>query len=217
VAIVWDCDGTVVDSEPIGVGVWTGVLTDLGCTPSANDWELLVGRPYPAFYDYFAQRCTLPPPQHLMDIYVERLYPALRSGLRAFDDAVAAIEVLATQGVPMAMASSSHRGRLDLMLEVVGLAERFEVTVAGDEVDAGKPEPDIYEAAAAKLGVPVRGCVAVEDTVPGVEAAQAAGMQVVGVARGARSAAELVAADLVVERLCGEQLLGLLQCDQGRK
>mgnify|MGYP001813033423 FL=1 len=216
-AIVWDCDGTVVDSEPIGIDTWTRLLMNYGCTASRADWELLVGRPYPAFYDHFAERCELPPPQDLMDVYVQRLYPALRSGLRAFADAVAAIEVLAARNIPMAIASSSYRGRLDLMLEVVGLAGKFDATVAGDEVDAGKPGPDIYEAAAAKLGVPVAGCLAVEDTAPGVEAAMAAGMRVVGVARGARSAEQLAAADVVVHTLDGEQLWDLLHRTEGRE
>ena len=97
------------------------------------------------------------------------------------------------------------------MLEVVDLAGTFEVTIAGDEVGAGKPEPDIYEAAAAGLGFPAASCLAVEDAAPGVHAALAAGMRVVGVARGARSAEQLAVADLVVEGLDGEQLWDFMQ------
>jgi HAD superfamily hydrolase (TIGR01509 family) len=205
-AVIWDCDGTVVDSEPIGIAVWTDLLTEYGCQPNEADWELLVGKPYPAFYSHFAERCELPPAQDLLDVYLQLLYPALRSGLRPFEDAVAAIDLLSGRGIPMALATSSYRERLDVMLDTVGLASRFDVTVAGDEVDAGKPEPDIYEAAAAKLGVPESSCVAIEDTVSGVAAAVAAGMRVVGVARGARSAKQLAAADLVVECLDGHQL-----------
>ena len=209
--VVWDCDGTVVDSEPIGIGVWTEVLAGLGCEPTEADWEALVGRPFPAFYEHFSQRCSLPPPAELMDIYTDRLSPALRSGLRAFDDATAVIEVLAQRQVPMAVASSSHRGRLDLMLELVGLDDRFDVTVAGDEVAAGKPDPAIYLAAAARLGYDPGDCMAVEDTVHGVRAAAAAGMQVMGVARGARLPAELSDADVVVAQLDVDQLLDFLQ------
>ncbi|MDJ0497262.1 MAG: HAD family phosphatase [Acidimicrobiia bacterium] len=215
-AIVWDCDGTVVDSEPIGIAVWTEVLADFDCESTDADWELLVGRPYPAFYAHFAGRSALPPAHELMEVYLQRLYPALRSNLRAFADAVSAIDFIAAKNVPMAIASSSYRGRLDLMLEVVGLTDRFDVTVAGDEVVIGKPEPDIYEAAAAQLGVPVASCLAVEDSAPGVEAALAAGMRVVGVARSTRSAEELSSADVVVERLYGEQLHKLLLGDEER-
>jgi HAD superfamily hydrolase (TIGR01509 family) len=210
VAVVWDCDGTVVDSEPIGIGVWTDLLLEYDCEPSTADWELLVGRPYPAFYDHFAKRCGLPAPRVLMDVYARRLYPALRAGLRAFEDAIAAIDLLADRGIPMALATSSYRERLDVMLDVVGLGGRFDATIAGDEVAAGKPAPDIYEGAAAQLGVAPGWCLAVEDTAPGVQAARAAGMPVVGVARGVRSAEQLAAADVIVERLDGEQLLDLL-------
>ena len=209
--VVWDCDGTVVDSEPIGIGVWTEVLVGLGCEPTEADWEALVGRPFPAFYEHFSARCVLPPPAELMDTYTERLYPALRSGLQAFGDAIAVIDKLAEDRVPMAIASSSHRGRLDLMLEVVGLVDRFDSTVAGDEVTTGKPDPAIYLAAAARLGYDPGDCMAVEDTVHGVRAAAAAGMRVVGVARGARVPADLSDADIVVTKLDVDQFADLLQ------
>jgi len=209
--VVWDCDGTVVDSEPIAIEIWTELLRDLGCDPTDDDWEVLVGRPFEAFHDYFSQRCKLPPIEALMDRFAARVYPVFRSQLRAFDDAVRAIELLAERDVPMAIATSSHRERLDLMLDVVGLTDRFAATVAGNEVAAGKPAPDIYEAAAAKLGAEPGNCLAVEDTGPGIRAAAAAGMHVVGVDRGARAASQLVAADTVVGELDGVHLWDLIQ------
>lgn len=206
-AVVWDCDGTLVDSEPIGIAVWAELLARFGCETDAADWVHVVGRPFDAFYEYFSQRCLLPSSSDLMDEYLADLYPALRASLRAFDDAVPAVDSIAARRVPMAVASSSHRGRLDLMLELTGLAGHFAVTVAGDEVGRGKPDPDIFERAAASLGVAPGRCLAVEDTVPGVVAARAAGMTVVGVARGARRASELDGAHVVVPGLDGDQLV----------
>jgi HAD superfamily hydrolase (TIGR01509 family) len=209
--VVWDCDGTVVDSEPIAIGIWTEVLHDLGCSVTDADWERLVGRPFPAFHEHFSARCALPPADELLDRFVDRLYPAFRSRLRAFDDAVAAIDLLSEHRVPMAVASSSHRERLDVMLDVVGLTDCFQATVAGNEVAVGKPEPDIYRAAAAHLRLDPVECLAVEDTAPGIRAAATAGMYVVGVARGARAPHQLVDADRVVAELDGEHLWNLLR------
>jgi beta-phosphoglucomutase-like phosphatase (HAD superfamily) len=214
--VIWDCDGTVVDSEPIAIGIWNELLSELGCDPTDDDWELLVGRPFEAFHEHFSQRCELPPAADLIEEYVARLFPVFRSQLRAFDDAVRAIDLLAERDVPMAIATSSHRERLDFMLGVVGLTDRFAATVAGNEVAAGKPAPEIYEAAAALLQVEPGNCLAVEDTVPGIRAAAAAGMRVVGVARGARLAQELVGADAVVAELDGTHLWSLIKDNDRR-
>ena len=100
-----------------------------------------------------------------------------------FEDAVATARELKARGVPIAIATSSLRERLDATLHASRLEDVFDVTVAGDEVDNGKPAPDLFLAAAERLGLPPEQCVAVEDSPAGVEAALAAGMRVVAVAR----------------------------------
>ncbi len=208
--VIWDCDGTVVDSEPIGTGAWAEVLARYGYTASAEDFAQIIGRPFEVFYDYFRERAPLPEPQNLMAEYEAVLFPELRSRLRVFPDAGSAIDALATGGVPQAIASSSHRGRLDLMLEVSGLADRFQATIAGDEVERGKPHPDIYLLAAEALGREPQRSLAIEDTIAGVQSACAAGMKVMAVTRGMRSASELRDADWVVDEIQGEQLQRLI-------
>ena len=81
----------------------------------------------------------------------------------------------------MAVASSSVRERLDRTLARVGL--RFEITIAGDEVEHGKPAPDMFLLAARRLSLPPERCVVVEDSGPGVAAGRAAGMKTLGVCR----------------------------------
>ena len=92
------------------------------------------------------------------------------------------------------MASSSRRDRLDLTLGRSGLARYFQATVAGDEVAHGKPAPDVYLAAAERLGVRPADCLAVEDTGHGAASAVAAGMRVIGVARIPAEVGRLLAA-----------------------
>ena len=111
------------------------------------------------------------------------LFELLESELTPFDDAIGTARELHAAGIPIAIASSSPRARLDATIAAAGLTELFDVTVAGDEVPRGKPAPDLFLAAAAKLGVPPDRCVAVEDSPPGVASALAAGMKVVAVAR----------------------------------
>ena len=99
------------------------------------------------------------------------------------------------------MASSSARRRLDRTLARAGLAGAFAVTVAGDEVDHGKPAPDMFLAAAARLGVAPARCAAIEDTGPGVAAGLAAGMRTIAVARDGAPGPGLEAAHAVLDRL----------------
>lgn len=95
--------------------------------------------------------------------------------------AIELLDALDAAGVPIGLASNSERRFVDLVLGSAGVADRFRVVVAGDEVDHPKPAPDLYLAACAGLGVDPADAVALEDSPTGVAAARAAGMRVVGV------------------------------------
>jgi HAD superfamily hydrolase (TIGR01509 family) len=110
--------------------------------------------------------------------------------------------------VPVAVASSSPRERLDRTLAHVGLA--FPVSVAGDEILHGKPAPDMFLVAAERLGVAPARCVVVEDSAPGVAAGVAAGMPTLGVCRVPGTEAALSAADRVVDGVTAAAILSLL-------
>jgi HAD superfamily hydrolase (TIGR01509 family) len=155
----------------------------------------------------------LPGPDELAPEILEALADSFAGGLRRFEDAVGAAAELAFQGIPLAVASASHRSRLDLTLAAADVGRYFPVSVAGDEVAAGKPAPDVYLRAAELLEVRPRDCVAVEDSAPGVRAAAAAGMRVVGVARRPEDIAPLAEAGAgvtpSVDAASLELLLGL--------
>ncbi len=120
---------------------------------------------------------------------------------------MATLARLREAGVPVAVASSSVRERLDRTLQRAGLHAHLPVTVAGDEVQRGKPEPDLFLAAAARLGVALGDCVVVEDTAPGVAAGLAAGAAVVGVARSPQDRERPRGAPVVVDELSAELVL----------
>jgi HAD superfamily hydrolase (TIGR01509 family) len=206
-AVVFDCDGTLVDSEPLARRAWTELLDARGYALTDADYAAVLGRPYPRVHAYFAERAELEPHPEFWEHFSTTLFALIGSELRPFADALDAVAGLRAAGVPVAVASSSPRARLDLTLARAGLDGAFAVTVAGDEVEHGKPAPDMYLAAASALGADPADCVAVEDTAPGIASALAAGMTAVGIGRTASERATLAAADVRLERLSAAALL----------
>jgi beta-phosphoglucomutase-like phosphatase (HAD superfamily) len=193
-AVVFDCDGVLVDSEPHSWAAWRTAAAHHGHTLTDGDVAACTGMSYADTHAHLASLVggALPGPEALLPELLSALESSYAAGLRRFDDAVGAVAELAFEGVPLAVASSSVRARLDLTLAAADLGRYFDVTVAGDEVAAGKPAPDVYLRAAELLGADPRNCVAVEDSGPGAAAALAAGMRVIGVARNADHAGRLV-------------------------
>ena len=140
-----------------------------------------VGRPYTFTHSYLSERVRLPDPDALWPELRTELFELIDTRLRPFADAVAAVADLEVRGVALAVASSSLRERLDRTLARAGLD--FAVTIAGDEVEHGKPAPDMFLLAAERLGVDPSRCVVVEDSPAGVAAGRAAGMPTLGVCR----------------------------------
>jgi HAD superfamily hydrolase (TIGR01509 family) len=103
-----------------------------------------------------------------------------REELPLLPGASEAVRALAARW-PLGLASSANREVIDLVLELAGFGDAFRVTVSSEEVERGKPAPDVYLAAARGLGVEPAGCVAIEDSSSGLRAADAAGMTVIAV------------------------------------
>lgn len=198
-AVVFDCDGTLVDSERLSYRVWGELLREHGCELVAGDVEATRGRSFAWVHAYFAERGPLPDPDAFWTLHSGRLFQLFETELEVFDDAVETARELKEHGVPIAIATGSRRDRLDATLRAASLEGLFDVTVAQDEVEHAKPAPDLFLRAAELLGVAPSDCVAVEDSPTGVESALAAGMRVVAVARLPEHRATL--GDTVVDRL----------------
>ncbi len=207
-AVVFDCDGTLVVSEALSRRAWERVLAPYGYDVSDADLAACVGRSYPHTHGHFAARAPLPGAEAFWPVYSSELFALLDSGLEPFPDALGAVADLRRRAVPIAVASSSARQRLERTLARAGLADVFAATIAGDEVARGKPAPDMFLAAAERLGVAPSQCIAVEDSVPGVQSALAAGMVVVAIARESPPPAGLEQADVLVEALSADVILG---------
>ncbi len=206
-AVIFDCDGTLVDSEPLARLAWERGLERYGYALTDADAEASIGLPYPRVHAYFADRAPLPGADAFWVEFSGDLFALIDSSLVLFEDAVGAVRALRERGVPVAVASSSPHERLHRTLGRAGLLDAFDVVVSGDEVEHGKPAPDMFLLAAARLGVEASACVVIEDSPPGVQAGLAAGMFTLAVCRVPGTEASLAAADRVVDTVSADVIL----------
>jgi HAD superfamily hydrolase (TIGR01509 family) len=182
-AVLFDCDGVLVDSEPITNGVLRDMLEEAGwsLTP-AECMRLFIGKAVKDERARIEAHTGRPLTEAWLAEFRERRNLRLEREVRAIDGAVEAVErIHAAFSVRIACASGADRFKVELQLARCGLARFFEGRIfSGHEMPRSKPAPDVYLAAATALGVDPRRCVVVEDTVPGTTAGVAAGATVFG-------------------------------------
>lgn len=181
--VVFDFDGVLADSEPLSWNAWADVLAPYGVTIDETDVVACTGTTSRDTHAHFSERATLPPYPEVLAAVDAHRRRAYATDLKGFADAIEAVRALAMVGVPMAIASSSSRINLDMKLTALDLGRYFDITVAGDEVANGKPAPDLYRTAVARLGIEASSSMAIEDTAVGADAAAAAGLRTVIVNR----------------------------------
>jgi HAD superfamily hydrolase (TIGR01509 family) len=199
VAVVFDLDGVLVESEEVWAEVRERLVGERGGTWRPEATRTMQGMSSPEWSGYMATELGVPMrPGAISDEVVARVAERYRAGLPLLPGAVAAVRGLAGRW-PLALASSANRPLIDLVLELAGLADAFSATVSSEEVARGKPAPDVYLEAAARLGADPRRCAAVEDSANGIRSALAAGMRVVAVPnRGYPPPAEVLGAAYLV-------------------
>ena len=175
-AVVFDCDGTLADTERLADRAWQLTLREHGYEPTRQDFATIIGRPFPWCWDYFAQRVDLGDRDEFIARLRGRFHRLFDEDLELHPDTVATMRALAAAGVPLAMASSSAHEHVVKVLEHGDLQALVSVIVGADDVPRHKPDPTPYAAAARGLGIPAADCTAVEDTGVGVAAGRAAGM-----------------------------------------
>lgn len=199
--VVFDCDGTLADTEASAAEAWRQVLARRGIEATPADHAALLGRAWPYGFEHFSARADLGDPVQFRAELRERAVAIHDARLRLFPDAVATLLALRGRGIPIAVASSSSRAHVLRCLDREQLRGEVAAIVAADDVADHKPHPAPYLAACAALGVPAERCTTIEDTPIGVASARAAGTFTVAVARGAVDPTELAAADRVVHHL----------------
>lgn len=180
-AIVFDMDGVLVDSEAVWDDVRRRFTEENGGRWHEGAQREMMGMSSVEWSRYVRDRLGVNmEPERISTAVADRVADLYRERLPLLPGAVDAVRSLATEW-PLAVASSSNRHVIDLVLEFAGLKEEFRATVSSEEVGSGKPAPDVYLEAARQLEVGPRACAAIEDSTNGIRSARDAGMTVIAV------------------------------------
>ncbi|MBS75614.1 HAD family phosphatase [Variovorax sp.] len=186
-AVLFDCDGVLVDSEPITNRVLAEMLGELGWPLTTDEsMRIFTGKAVKDEADLIESKTGFRITPEWLHGFRERRNEALERDLTAIPNAPAAVRALFEQlDGRIACASGADRFKVELQLEKVGILDCFAGRVfSGHEMPRSKPAPDVYLAAAAALGVDPKRCAVVEDTVTGAMAGVAAGATVFGYSTG---------------------------------
>jgi beta-phosphoglucomutase len=205
-AIIWDVDGTLVDTAEQHFRAWAKLAAEISAPFSRGDFAATFGMRNPEiirklfFPDADDARCSE------LGARKEDLYRASvrEEGTHLLPGVAKLLEEFAAIGWVQAIGSSAPQGNLDLLLGVTDTRRYFAAVVSGDDVRRGKPDPEVFLTAAKRLGVEAARCVVFEDAVAGVEAARAGGMKCVAVTFVGHHPAEKLraaGADIVVASL----------------
>jgi HAD superfamily hydrolase (TIGR01509 family) len=181
-AVIFDLDGVIVDSEPLHKESFQRLFAELNLTSDLfNHWEQFIGRSdREALVEMLDGRMVAASIDELLDRKADLFLELLRVNEPLFPEIPELVADLESR-YRLAIASGSLRSAIAAVLELRGLRRHFPVAVSVQDVARSKPAPDLYQSAAALLGVDPAACVVIEDSVAGVTAARAAGMRVIGI------------------------------------
>jgi HAD superfamily hydrolase (TIGR01509 family) len=215
-AVIFDMDGVLTDSEPVINAAAIAGLREYGIDPKAEDFAPFVGTGEDRYIGGVAAQYGLryvpEMKRRVYEIYLEIL-PGM---IRAFPGVHELLRVLQARDIRLAVASSADRVKVEANLRAIGVdLGGFGAIVVGEDVEHKKPAPDIFLAAARRLGVPPGECCVVEDAVHGVQAAKAAGMRCVAVEQSFAAALLEAAGPEVIRRTLADVTLADLGIRSG--
>lgn len=181
-AVLFDMDGLMVDTEPLAREAWAQVAAGYGATISDDLFGRMLGRRTVESAQLVLAELHLPlSVDELVSRKTGAYLATLEAGVPVMPGLWELLDAIERRGLPWAVATSTPRPVAQVVLAYLGVTGRFQALACGDEVMHGKPAPDIFLLAAARLDVPPAVCLALEDSAPGCAAAVAAGMRVIAV------------------------------------
>jgi HAD superfamily hydrolase (TIGR01509 family) len=182
-AVVFDMDGVLIDSEPVWERVRRNFVATRGGRWPDDAQDRMMGMSTAEWSAYmsadFGLRVAAP---QVAELVIAAMAAQYTAHLPLLPGAVDAVRDLSARW-PLAVASSAPKSLIEAVLDVSGLRSAFAAAVSSEEVHRGKPAPDVYLEAAARLGLPPAACAAVEDSTNGLRSAAAAGLTVIAVPR----------------------------------
>jgi HAD superfamily hydrolase (TIGR01509 family) len=221
-AVIFDCDGVLVDTEPLHYQAFQEVLRPLGM---GFDYEHYLDRyigfdDRDAFIEAFREAGHSIDPATLASLMTAKAKALLRitsKGISSFPGVVELVHELVSYKVPLAVASGALRHEVEAFTDALGIRTAFSIIVAADDVTRSKPDPETYLTALVRLkarlnrgDIDPRSCIAIEDTPAGIRSAKEAGIYVIGVAN-SYPVSGLGEADMVVESLTRLDVPGLMR------
>ncbi|MGB3407787.1 MAG: HAD family hydrolase [Jannaschia sp.] len=181
--VIFDCDGVLIDSEGLSGAVLIEALREVGVFIDFDDFCVrMVGRSFPTVAAEIREVHGTRLPEGFEATYRARLLTRFEADLRVTDGIEAVLDAL---NMPSCVATSSSPARVRRSLELTGLCKRFDQVFTASEVTRGKPAPDLFLHAAARMGADPARCLVIEDSLPGIEAARTAGMRMLRYTGGA--------------------------------
>ena len=180
-AVLFDMDGTLIDSEPIWFDTEVGILADHGYVLGPEHWVHVLGQPNEVAVEYLLRVSKIPlTAEQLNHLIEEAMAQRLSAGIELIAGAKELLTELHAAGVPTALVSASSRRIVDACLGSIG-ADHFAFTISGDDVEHSKPHPEPYVKAARLLGAEPTRCVVIEDSPNGSASGAAAGCRVIAI------------------------------------
>lgn len=203
-AILFDMDGTLVDSERVGQKAWAATADEMGIDIPEGLVRSFIGRPSHSCRAMLAEHLggDVDLADRVFDLHIELFLRFVETDLELKPGAIEALEALKEAGYPLAIATSTARVRAVPRLERFDMLKYFDSVTCGDEIENGKPAPDIFIESARRLGVDPAACAVIEDSHNGVRSGYAAGAQVFMVP-------DLMAPTPEIESLCAAVLPSL--------
>ena len=177
-AVIFDCDGTLVDSETLSLAVLVDFVAEFGLEiPHQEALQEFAGNELSVVFRTIEERLECPLPEDFMENFRERQIAVLQQDLQAIDGAH---DLLASIRLPFCVASNAPINKIAVCLQTTGLDRHFAADriFSAYEIEVWKPEPDLFLKAAHEIGVAPENCAVVEDSSFGINAGLAAGMQV---------------------------------------
>lgn len=198
-AVLWDMDGTLIDSEELHWISWRDTLANEGLTITREQFLASFGQRNDSIIPRWLGAASTPERIERIGNAKEELYRQLirRDGISPLPGVATWLHRLHQEGWLQAIASAAPRANIDAVLEALSATHIFQGIVSADDVHRGKPDPEVYLVAASRVGVSPDRSIVVEDAVAGVQGARSAGMKSIGVSRNGKQ----LPADIVVRSL----------------
>jgi HAD superfamily hydrolase (TIGR01509 family) len=198
-AVLWDMDGTLIDSEEYHWISWRNTMANEGITITREQFLASFGQRNDSIIPRWLGAASTPERVERIGNAKEELYRHLvrKDGISPLPGVASWLNRLHNEGWLQAIASAAPRANVEVVLEALLASHFFEGIVSAEDVHRGKPDPEVYLTAASRVGAMPDRCIVVEDAVAGVEGARRAGMRSIGVSHNGKH----LPADLVVTSL----------------